>query len=211
MIRLAGPGSQAAHYAVVSTADVKAFLQIVSTADDALIGYLVDGANRQLYTELGARFVLETGVAYDDVLDSDGSQKLRLLARPIVSVTSVAYVIPAGNGAVTTQETYVASDYQILADEGGLLRFSSGFPGVWPYGANCIRVVYRAGYATVPRDLVNAVCGWIGVTFQRLKNRRLDLVSYGKGEESFSYSLDPIPRSIARVFDMYRYWEATLA
>ena len=47
-----------------------------------------------------------------------------------------------------------------------------------------LRVKYEAGYASVPPNLVEAMCSWIYVKYQRVKSGRLDVLALAKAREA---------------------------
>jgi uncharacterized phiE125 gp8 family phage protein len=125
---------------IIDVAGVKSLLGITGTSQDTLLGILTAAACAQIEPPLGW-----TGRAFgqqtlelraDDWPDDDG---LRLLAPPIVSISSVKYVDTAG-----TEQTVSSGDYELLGD-----TLSLAYGSAWPdflAGSEAIRVRYVAGY-----------------------------------------------------------------
>ena len=208
MIHLAGPGSSSSHYELVTASGFKTFYGISGTTDDALIGTIVNGVNRTTHRELGGRFILSTGVSYEQIIDGpdNGGRELFLAAYPIVSVSAVDWVRLTGNGTYSVILSYQATDYQISANGGRLIALAMG----WPAGRECIHVTYQAGFSSVPADLTEALSTWVAVKYQRIKSKRVDALSIAEESSAITFTADDMPQTTRRVLDGYRYIEASL-
>lgn len=207
MIRLSGPGGAASDYEVATLAQAKAYLQLTSATDDTLLNMIVDGTNQAIYRETG-RMLKRGAVDFDDVVDGPGTGSLFLPEYPVSSLTSVDNVQMTGNNTFTTLYAYAATDFQLEPKGGRLILIR--LPGVWPAYAHSIRLKYKAGYATLPPDLVAAACQWIAVQYQRVKAKRLDVLTLTTADQSLSFSVDDMPAAARRVISGFRRAEVGL-
>lgn len=169
--------------AISTVARVKTLLLIPSatTTHDALLTQLLAGVESAVASWCKRTFESTT---YTQFLDGTGSPKLLLPQYPVSSVTSVRLDTAGYYGQVTDSfgsSTLLTAgvDYILAVDDsagskaGVLLRIGgmewpygsmpSGtltagrYPLGWPAVAGCVKVVYVAGYSTMPEDLKLAV------------------------------------------------------
>jgi hypothetical protein len=149
--------------AITSLANLKLYLGLslsVTTFDDRLTAILARaesiaiGPNGMGWDPASA--------ATTEVLDGSGIQSLVLSRRPVTAVASVHI----SSDQVWDANTLLAADSYDLksADSGILLRTGGlgwesgeGAPLCWPRARACVRVIYTAGWATMPPDLMEAV------------------------------------------------------
>ena len=200
---IAGPGDLTAHYALISIAELKGYLRdagVASGGEDANLTALVDGLNRDAFGMMGGRFVLDTGVTWDQVYSpAHVSPRLWLEQRPIVSVASVEYGY-FQDGAWTAIEPYVSTNYHVDKQGGMLMRET---PWFWPRGNMCLRVKYRAGFAAAPPDVKAEMCKWGKVVWNRIVGDRLDKISTGMEAEAQQFRLSEVPDELSRVLERY--------
>jgi uncharacterized phiE125 gp8 family phage protein len=142
----------------VSLAEAKLHLRVEVTTDDALITRLIVTARRQAETKLDRALVNQT---WELVLDSwpadGGPDAVRITNPPLVSVTSITYLDPAGG-----TQTVNSGDYVVLAGTPGLI-----FPAVgksWPAVQSrpgVITVRYVAGFGADATTVPECVKTWI--------------------------------------------------
>jgi len=99
-------------------------------------------------------FTVET---YTEATSGADTSLLVLKQYPIVSVTSVTFKGFGGDQIVTGHTIDVA--------QGMLFRRSS----IWNKGYQNYEVVYEAGYAILPDDLVQACAEWVSALFWKAK------------------------------------------
>lgn len=97
---------------------------------------------------------------YDQLYSGTSTPVLRLNHYPIVDVDSIT-VDPFGSAVTLT-------DYDVDADAGLLRR--DRFGEVWSGGVNHYRVIYTAGYATIPADIQEACAEWVAQLFWKTKS-----------------------------------------
>lgn len=117
---------------------------------------------------------------------------------PIISVTS----IHIDNDRVYSANTLIdASDYSV-ADRGRTIYYN----GKFPQGFNNIKLVYTAGYATVPAD-IDLACIWAVEWFERhRKDRNMGRTSVSKGDESVGI-LAEMPPMVLQMINPYKRCE----
>lgn len=203
VLTVAGPGSSTAHYALITIAELKTYLRdaglTLGGPEDANLQSLVDGLNRDAHGLMRGRFVLDTGITWDQVQDSRASRFLYLQQRPIVSVALCEYGYYQ-DGTWITQEAYGSSDYLVDANLGRLLRSP---PWVWPEASMGVRVQYRAGFTACPPDLKLKLCQWGKVLWNRIVANRLDVTSVSHETEGSQYRVSELPDETARILEQY--------
>jgi hypothetical protein len=161
----------------ISTADMKAFLRVNDSADDALIASYVTTATEAVKQYTGRAILTETFVfRCDGFTDPDGDDRLMALG-PGVHTVSVPYILGGGEtldlpfppvASVTTLKTYdranAASTYDAanytLDAQSGRIFLDEG--EVWPSNLraqNAVEVTYEAGYGSgsIPAPILQAI------------------------------------------------------
>lgn len=200
-LTVAGPGSATAHFALISIADLKAYLRDagLGSSEDANLTLLVDGINRDAWGLMRGRLVLDTGITWDQVYDSQASRFLYLDQKPIVSVVLCQYGYYQG-GSWTAVQPFSSTDYMIDADKGRLVR---DMPWTWPEAPMGLRVQYRAGFSACPPDLKMRLCQWGKVMWNRITANRLDVLSTGHETEQTQWRMSELPDETGRVLEAY--------
>ena len=149
-------GSAVTSADLTSTANVKTYMGISGTDDDTLIGQLVSRASNAIENFCNRIFA---STAYTEYHDGDGCARIILDHRPIISVTTIHDDL---DRTFAASSLIAASDY-ITRDDEGIVEWLSGnatFPSTAAYfydGQLNVKVVYTAGYATIP-DAVEQAC-----------------------------------------------------
>ena len=124
---------EANSYALISLASAKTALGIAGTAEDAVLGDLIDRASDVIARHCNRVFASET---VTEQFRLDRWRVDLLLSRyPVASIVSVV------EGGVTLS----ATDYEVDPSNGLLSRLYDGNPCWWPLGKTV--VTYSAGYA----------------------------------------------------------------
>jgi uncharacterized phiE125 gp8 family phage protein len=151
--------------ALTSLANVQSHLGLAAGTDESLLETLINQASDLIEKHLGYAVKSATHTEY---YDGDGCQDLMLKHWPIISVTSLHVDTGRvyGTDALLTQDT----DYVIYKEEGRISLLTEPLKN--NYGANtfpsarkCVKVVYTAGYATVPNDLIWACNELVGYLY----------------------------------------------
>jgi hypothetical protein len=207
MITLSAPGGTTAHYALVTVAELKVFMRETGSANDTLLGAILDGVHRATFVETGGRFIVDPGVSFDLLLDGNGTDVLDLPHWPVVSISALSYVQMLGNSTFQVLRTFANTEYQLDADAGRIWLIG----GWWPGCVNAIHTTFRAGFSVTPADVKEAVCQWAATRARRAFDSRHDALSAVHNADNISYTRDDIPSSALKTLQRYRYLEKTFA
>lgn len=182
-LRLLQPSAELA----VSLDMAKLHLRVDSDDEDPLILQHIRAAQREV--ERQTRRAL-TGGRWELALDRAPSGRVLELPRPpLRSVESITYTAPDGSEATLPPEAYVVDTRPLV----GRIVLAPG--ASWPALADvpaALRVVYDAGYETVPEDLQDAILLIVG---HRYANRE-DVV--------LGTSATAIPQASQAILNGYR-------
>ena len=192
---------------LISIAEYKVWAGISGTAQDALLTVLVDAVSMEVRRWCDRNLIdgFES-VSRTERYDGNNEQTIQLKEWPVTSVTSVKLYQADG-----TSQTYDSTTYRVDADSGVLSRIDpkkGRFPvtafgtvnatfSVQPWfdeGWQNIEVVYTAGYARTPTDLLPAdlkmACYRLTDLAYSARGRNFGLASESLGQYSYS-NLDP--------------------
>lgn len=178
--------------ALATVAQLKEYLGVTGTSDDALLTRVLAAAETFFYTML-QRNSLEVG-AFTQTLDGTGKDYVMVSYWPIVTLTSL----------VVAGETIAASLYTFGsrgAFDSRMVYFTSASGLLFPKGRRNVVVSGTAGYATTPPDVQQAVVELAGRGYQ--KRKRLDEVSKQVGGETVSYSTKDLTDFASKVVNVY--------
>lgn len=163
-----------AAYDLVTTANVKSFLDIQTTTWDTVIGTLVTSCSVWIENYCG-------GIRFKNSLSDiteyhsgdpygEGNTSIFLSNIPIVSITSIASA--SGSLSSPTWTNYSAATDYVVNTDTGEVKFLA-----LPVGVKNIKVVYQGGYTNIPEDLQLACLELVARVFNKRK-------SYGASNES---------------------------
>lgn len=191
--------------ALTTLQDLKAALKITGTAEDDALALYQSGAEAAIRSWLGQNVEQQT---YTEYPDSRGTRWLLLKQGPVQSVTSV-HVDPERLYPASTLLT-VSTDYALQSGRlmrlGGLV-WPMTVENTWGLLANTyrpaiagVKVVYVAGYATVPDDIVLAV-HLVVAHIRTIAGRgaALQSESHSTPAGSYSYSIGTLPPDVLAV------------
>ena len=170
-------------------AEVKAFMSVTTSTDDALITSLIVATSGAIETVLN-RTILQA--AYVDMVDGNGKPAMMLSNRPLVSITSVTIdgqSVPVSTGWGVTG--YVQDENAVV------LRnrvFSRGLRNVF--------IAYQAGWATVPDDIKQATIETVA-----LKYRQKEYAGYRSKSlagETVTFDKADFPDSVTPILNNYK-------
>jgi uncharacterized phiE125 gp8 family phage protein len=127
--------------------------RIDGTADDVLVGALIVAARQHVEAVTGRALVTQTW----ELRIPHFEERIELPKAPVISVTSVTYIDPAG-----ATQTLDASNYQLLAGGGSFAQppaLVEAYDRTWPSTRGHhedVRIRYSAGYgapSAVPAGL----------------------------------------------------------
>ena len=174
----------------------KSYAGITSSTWDAMLAELVTYVSADVEGACERTFA---SASYTEYYDGKWQRSLSLKNYPIISITS----INDDTGRTFASSSDITStDYTFDADN-GIVSFIYYRPS---RGTKSLKVVYTAGYTTIPKDLELLVLRRIGSIFNRRK-------SDGSASESLgNYSTSYITEWTAEekaILARYRRWEAS--
>ncbi|WP_059436348.1 head-tail connector protein [Anaeromyxobacter sp. PSR-1] len=169
--------------------ELKAYLDITHTNDDALITTLIAAASTfvESYTGVDFRYRLKT-----EIRDGDGGKLMTLRERPVVSIVSVAI-----------DEQSIAESVGLSVDgwyfHDGHLRLRGHR---FTLGDGNVQISYTCGYPVVPFDIKQAVIEMAGLKYR--DRTRIGKTSESMAGQSVSFLPAVVPLSVLAVLDAYR-------
>ena len=173
---------------------VKTYLGISGSADDALLETLIDASSAAI-----KKFCQSDIVAadYTEYHDGAGGRCLVLRQRPINSIESIYDDLDRKYGS----DTLIDEDDYTYKSESGLVIYTGG---KFQDGVKNVKVVYNAGYATVPDDVDLACRIQVAAWCNRAKQRGDGISAENIGEYSAEYSSDGLDGKVKELVLLYR-------
>jgi hypothetical protein len=174
---------------LTTLANLKAWLNVTSTADDALLQTLVTAASVFIESWLD-RPILQGVVT--EIRDGTDGDVLVLAVTPVTAVASLTIDgvdVPPAPDATSPGYAFTTTRLSLLGR-----RFRRGRGNV--------QVTYSAGYATVPPDLAQAAIALAGLRYR--DRDRIGLAAKGLAGETTSFSPADMPADVATVLQLYR-------
>jgi uncharacterized phiE125 gp8 family phage protein len=181
---------------IANLTELKAHLGITDAAQDTFLENLTNRAYKILETYLGR--VIKSAT-YTEYMDGDGTGELILNQFPIISVTSIHDDLDRD---FTSTFLIAATDYVIYKERGVIKLFRN--EGAFQKGLQNLKVIYVAGYATVPGDLVDALIQMVEFMYNR--SRTGGMQSQSLGGKSETYDQSRIPAEVKRTLNSYRVY-----
>lgn len=149
--------------ALLELEELKDYLGITSTTQDVILDIIRLGVVAAVENQTGREFESQARTEY---YDGPGERLLILNHRPVTAVTSVHVDSTGYAGQGTTpfesSSEWTQGDYFFIRPPVEASERNPGIleaiNGVWTKGRGNIKVVYTAGYSTLPEDLKLAVC-----------------------------------------------------
>lgn len=178
--------------AFTSVDDVKAWLGISASTDDALLAKLITAASAFIETWISRTIAQTTYTA--ESYDGTGGVRLSLRSYPALSVSAVTI-----DGVSIPQATTATMNGWVLASSrsGIALR---GY--TFTDGIENVTVTYSAGYATTPADVEQACKELVGLRYK--ERDRIGYVSKSVGGEVVAYSQKDMSESVKTLLNAYR-------
>lgn len=176
--------------AICTPADVRVYIgKTEAQVPDSVLTPLCEGVDAFVLSFLNRDSL--TIATYDEVYHGTGSQTIVPDNRPVTSVTllevngaAVAPAVGMGPGLVWD---HFAVHYR---------------DGLFPRGLNNVRIVYEAGFATLPADIKDAAVSIVAEKYAR--STRVGVASKTIGQESISYRADDMTPQARRALNQYR-------
>jgi uncharacterized phiE125 gp8 family phage protein len=134
---------------------------------------------------------------YTEYQDGDETDELLTKQWPIVSVTSLHDDISRAWGSDSEIES---DDYVIYADQGAIRLIND--ETLFSIGKQNIRLIYSAGYATIPTDLEIASTSHVAYMYNKSAGEGHTSLSLGGFSKSFD--LAPLPADVRQYVEPYR-------
>jgi uncharacterized phiE125 gp8 family phage protein len=148
----------------VSTAEAKAHLRVVSSADDTLIAALIKTARMQCENELGRSLITQTWQRTVDYFPPE----IELAYPPVIAITDVVYLDADGVSTVLTPASYALDN---VSEPGWLVpAYSYDWPNTLD-AANAVTVTNTAGYGSAS-DVPQAIKHWIMMAVASMYDNR---------------------------------------
>lgn len=172
---------------LTTVANVKAYLGVAGSADDALIENLIDRVTNFIQKYCNRKF---TKSNYDEYYDGSGAGYLFLPNYPIVSVSLLEI-----DGIIKT-----STDYAIYVDA-GMIRLKNG---KFSEGVLNVHVLYTAGYSTIPKDLEQACTELVAMKYYSRGTEKFGVTARNFGEGGTISYERTLPAEIADVLDLFK-------
>lgn len=132
---------------MITASDLRGFFNMDVTSDDTLLGDLITAAQRAAELYCDTIFESSTLTEYQD---GDGSQVIIVKKIPIISVTSIHDDVDRVFGS----DALIASDDYVVTEAEGKIELLND---VTTPGLKNLKIVYIAGFSSVPMAVKNAV------------------------------------------------------
>lgn len=134
--------------ALCTVADVKEILNLDSgnTSKDNLIIRKINQSTRVIENYCGRHF---KSADYTEYYDGIGGSELELRNRPVNSIASLS-----ARNVITNENSFEIADTEdyFIDESAGIIEFLGSFNGLY----DSWKVVYNAGYDTIPEDVAEA-------------------------------------------------------
>ena len=191
---------------LITLAEYKDAEGITSPKEDLRINSLIPSVSQLVKTYCGNSFV--DFYSSNKVEDFDiywDTFAVQLTESPIVDIVSVQ----ERGGYDQSYTTLTTGAYQYYLDTGtdSVIRTNeSGSRLNWKHGVGAVKVTYKAGYASVPKDLLLAIIDLITYYLKDEHKERRTLGGASIQNQSSSTQRDNVafPDHIKRVLDLYK-------
>lgn len=179
-------------------ANVKDWLSVQNTGDDAKITLLISAAT-QFMKNYMSRDILSAN--YTEKYNGGNTMRMPLRNFPVTAISSLSVdgvtIPPAANSAGSG---YLFDDKMIYLVGSSFGQNSpNGF--TFSRGLQNVIVSYVAGYLSVPSDLEQACKELVASKYRR--KDRIDQVSKNLGGEVVTFSIKDMPAEVKMILDIY--------
>lgn len=211
--------------ALTTTSEYKTYAGVSGSTNDARYATLISAAEAYIKRYTGRSFESAT---FTHTFDGSGGESLQLREWPVTSITSVTQIYDDGTTQVLDASTYRFDGttnngilYRVFTgrgrfgaynaaqfgrwEPGPFQRFGNGY--VWDMGYQNYRVVYVAGYTTIPDELKLLVWKIVDVWFAGA-GQDASLQSESIGSYSYTRAKEPFPPEIQLMLDGWKVGQA---
>ena len=178
---------------------------ITQPKEDARLNVLIPSISQLVKTYCGNSFVDFYSANKTETFNIEWSTHIvQLTESPVNTIVSVQEA--SSYGSTFNTLTTGAQEYALNKSTDSILRTSGSGYKNWPTGVETVKVVYTAGYATIPADLKLAVLDLITYYLKDEHKTRQSLAGASIQNESSSSQRDNVsfPDHIKRVLDLYK-------
>lgn len=178
--------------------NLKEYLQITDASKDTLLTNLITRCSVALDRYCGREQLKSK--QYTEYRDGDGTDTLLMDERPIISVT----YLYDDTGRVYASESLIDSDDFIVYGKEGMIKLDGDTInyGAFSVGKQNLKIVYDAGYATIPADAELACLIYCGHIFNKAGTEGHTSLSLGGLSKSFDTRA--IPDEVKALVEPFR-------
>lgn len=181
---------------LVSTADLKSYLQITTADYDAILASIKASVEAWVKTYCRDPFLVATRTEY---YDGNGTASLRVRHYPITEVTEVNIDADRTFAAATDYVDDVIDSTE--NDSQGVIEL---FNRTFGAGQKNIKVVYKAGHSVVPAELAHAVKIICAREFLVQNKQLTGQTAQSVGDKTVTLNLEEIPRNAWDILQRYQ-------
>lgn len=159
--------------------------------DDALLTRLITAVSELIERSCNRVF---GSTVYSEARDGNGLDFMVFSNRPVITVSSITV-----DGVTIPQSTNHAVAGWVLAN-GWKVALRGGY--TFRQGIQNVSMIYTAGFASVPADVVQACCLMVGLFYK--ERDRMGINSKSVGGENISFTDDDMPPSVRETVNNYR-------
>lgn len=192
---------------LITLADYKIAEGIQATKDDAKLELLIEAVSALVRTYCGTEittFNATDGIDKVEEFSINWSTNLvQLTESPLISVAKVEERTSYSND----YETVATGEFFAETSTDSVYRVTTGGQAkVWPSGPASVKVTYRAGYATCPKDLRLAVIDLVTYYHKDEHKARQTIAGASIQNQGSSSQRNNVafPDHIKRVLDLYK-------
>lgn len=183
---------------LLSLANLKVYLQITSAGSDAILTDIKDFVEDWAKGYVG-RDLLVT--SYTRYRDGDGTAILHLDHYPITAITSIHSDPTRGYDSSTE---IVAANIITNDTEGWAAGIVELYEASFLRGKKNIKVVYSAGYSTVPQDIQFAIAEMCAKVYMVQDKRLFGQISQQIGDRNIALDVEMMPKRAMDTLNRYR-------
>jgi hypothetical protein len=190
---------------LISTSIYKTMTGITSTNQDTRISALCESVSQLVKTYCNNSFKDFVSDAKTEIYNIDYNEHfVQLTETPIIAITSVS---ERDNPTDTYTTLTNNEDYYVDSVTDTVFRVDgSGNPKQFKSGKGAVKVVYTAGYSTLPQDLELAVMDLITYYLKDERKQRQTIAGASLNNQVSTSQRDNVgfPDHIKRVLDLYK-------
>ena len=190
---------------LITLQEYKTAQGITQPKDDARLNVLIPSVSQLVKSYCGNSFVDYFSSNKTETFTIDWSTHVvQLTESPVNNIVSVQEAQSYGGDYNTLTTT--AQEYALNARTDCIYRTTTSGYKAWPIGVDTVRVVYTAGYSTIPGDLKLAVLDLVTYYLKDEHKLRQSIAGASLQNQGSSTQQNNVgfPDHIKRVLDLYR-------